>query len=142
MQFKRVNFFLAQYLLPFNSPTPASSVKPSNNLAPSCPSSSFQQRSTFPVLLECLSFLAKPSCDSRTTFARQSHDVRENVVRWSMVINARNFIVRTSCECLANVARMSRECRETFANDSCDNRTTFVRLSQICLNHLFGVTAM
>ena len=50
-----------------------------------------------------------------------------------MVINARNFIGRTSCECLANVARMSRECRETFANDSCDNRTTFVRPSQICL---------
>ena len=46
-----------------------------------------------------------------------------------MVINARNFIGRTSCECLANVARMSRECRETFANDSCDSRTTFVRQS-------------
>ena len=42
----------------------------------------------------------------------------------------------------ASVARMSRECRETFANDSCDNRTTFVRLSQISLNHPFGVTAM
>ena len=89
-----------------------------------------------------LSFLAKPSCDSHTTFARQSHDVRENVLRRSMVINVRNLIGRTSCECLANVARMSRECRETFANDSCDNRTTFVRLSQICLNHPFGVTAM
>ena len=59
-----------------------------------------------------------------------------------MVINVRNLIGNTSCECLANVARMSRECRETFANDSCDNRTTFVRLSQICLNHPFGVTAM
>ena len=59
-----------------------------------------------------------------------------------MVINAHNIIGRTPCECLANVARMSRECRETFANDSCDNRTTFVRLSQICLVHLFGVTAM
>ena len=70
-----------------------------------------------------LSFLAKPSFDSRTTFARQSHNVRENVVRRSMVINTRNFIGRTSCECLANVARMSRECRETFANYSCDNRT-------------------
>ena len=58
-----------------------------------------------------------------------------------MVINVRNFFGRTSCECLANVARMYRECRETFANDSCDNRTTFVRLSQICLNHPFGVTA-
>ena len=89
-----------------------------------------------------LSFLAKPSCDSRTTIARQSHDGRENVVRRSMVINARNFIGRTSCECLANVAQMPRECRETFANDSCDNRTTFVRLSQICLIHIFGVTAM
>ena len=88
-----------------------------------------------------LSFLAKPSCDSRTTFARQSHDVRENVVRRSMVINVRDFIGRTSCECLANVARMSREC-ETYAYDSCDSRTTFVRLSQICLNHPFGVTAM
>ena len=59
-----------------------------------------------------------------------------------MVINVRNLIGNTSCECLANVARMSRECRETFANDSCDNRTTLVRLSQICLNHPFGVTAM
>ena len=73
---------------------------------------------------------------------RQSHDVRENVVRRSMVINARYVLGRTSCECLGNVARMSRECRVIFANDSCDNHTTFVRLSQICLNHLFGVTAM
>ena len=73
---------------------------------------------------------------------RQSHDVRENVARRSIVINVRNFIGRTSCECLAKVARISRGCRETFAYDSCDNRTTFVRLSQICLNHLFGVTAM
>ena len=82
------------------------------------------------------------SHDLRATVARQTHDVHENVVRRSMVINARNFIGRTSSECLANVARMSRECRETFADDSCDNRTTFVRLSQICLNHPFGVTAM
>ena len=89
-----------------------------------------------------LSFLAKPSCDSRTIFARQTHDVRENVVRRSMVINVRNFIGRTSCDYLANVARMSRECRVTFADDSCDNRKIFVRLSQICLNHPFGVTAM
>ena len=59
-----------------------------------------------------------------------------------MVINIRNFIVRTSCECLANVARMSREYCVTFANDSCDNRSTFVLLSQICLNHSFGVTTM
>ena len=59
-----------------------------------------------------------------------------------MVINVRNFTGLTSCECLANVARMSRECCETFASDWCDNRTTFVRLSQICLNHPFGVTAM
>ena len=59
-----------------------------------------------------------------------------------MVINVRNLIGNTSCERLANVARMSRECRETFANDSCDNRTTYVRLSQICLNHPFDVTAM
>ena len=73
---------------------------------------------------------------------RQSHDRRTMFVRRSMVINARNFIRRTSCECPANVARMSRECRGTIANDSCDNRTTFVRLSQICLNHPFGVTAM
>ena len=89
-----------------------------------------------------LPFLAKPSGDSRTTFARQSHDLRENVLRRSMVINVHNLIRQTSCECLANVARMSRECRETFANDLCDNRTTFVRLSQMCLNHHFGVTAM
>ena len=75
-----------------------------------------------------LSILAKPSCDSRTTFARQSYDVPENVLRRSMVINVRNLIGRTSCECLAN--------------DSCDNRKTIVRLSQICLNHPFGVTAM
>ena len=93
-------------------------------------------------ILYGLSLLAKSSCDSRTTFARQSHDVRENVLRRSMVINVHNLIGRASCECLANVARMSRECRETFANDSCNNRTTFVRLSQICLNHPFGVTAM
>ena len=72
------------------------------------------------------------SHDLCASVARQTHDVRENVVRRSMVINARNFIWRTSCECLANVARRSRECRETFANESCDNRTTFVRLSQIC----------
>ena len=55
-----------------------------------------------------------------------------------MVINARNFMG----EHRASVSRMSRECRETFANNSCDNRTTFVQLSQICLIHLFGVTAM
>ena len=84
----------------------------------------------------------RQSHDLRATVARQTHDVRENVVRRSMVINARNFIWRTSCEYLANVARMSRECRETFANDSCDNRTIFVRLSQVCLIHLYGVTAM
>ena len=84
----------------------------------------------------------RQSHDLRATVARQTHDVRENVVRRSMVIDVRNFIGQTSCECLANVVRMSRECRETFANDSCDNRTTFVRLSQICLNHPFGVTAM
>ena len=89
-----------------------------------------------------LSFFAKPSCDSHTTFARQSHSVHENVLRRSMVINVRNLIGRTSWECLPNVAQMSRECCETFANDSCDNRTTFVRLSQICLNHPFGVTAI
>ena len=93
-----------------------------------------------------LTFLAKTiarqSHDLGATVVRQSHDVRKNVLRRSMVINARNFIWRTLCECLANVAQMSRECRETFANDSCDNRTTFVRLSQICLNHPFGVTAV
>ena len=48
----------------------------------------------------------------------------------------------SSGENRASVSRMSHECRETFANESCDNRTTFVRLSQICLIHLFGVTAM
>ena len=76
-----------------------------------------------------LSFLAKPSCDSRTTFVRQSHDDRENVVRRSMVINYRNFIGRTSCECLANVARMSRNVvkhspmiRATVVRHSCDCR--------------------
>ena len=46
-----------------------------------------------------------------------------------MVINARNFIGRTSCECLANVARMSPECRETFANDSYDIRATVANMS-------------
>ena len=80
----------------------------------------------------------RQSHDLRAT----THDVRENVVRRSMVINVRNFIGRTSCECLANVARMWRECRETFANDLSDNRATFVRLSQICLNNIFGMTAM
>ena len=60
---------------------------------------------------------------------RQSYDVRESVVRRSVVINARNFIGQTSCECLANVARMSRECRETFAYDSCDNRVTVANMS-------------
>ena len=84
----------------------------------------------------------RKSHDIRTTVVRQTHDVLENVERRSMVINVRNLIGRTSYECLANVARMLRECLETFANDSCDNRTTFVRLSQICLNHPFGVTAM
>ena len=151
MQFKRVDFFLTQYLLPSNSPTPPSSVTPSNNLAPSSPQVPSNSVVPFQSIVSMLarmiiflglSFLAKPSCDSRTTFVRQSHDVRENIVRRSMVINVRNFIGRTSSECLANVARMSRECRETFANDSCDNSTTFVRLSQICLNHPFGVTAM
>ena len=81
------------------------------------------------IIFVGLSFLAKPSCDSRTTFAQQSHDVRENVVRRSMEINVLNFIGRTSCECLANVARMSRECRETFANDSCDIRATVANMS-------------
>ena len=76
-----------------------------------------------------LSFLTKPSGDSRTTLAGQTHDVRENVVRRSMVMNVRNFIGRTSCECLANVARISRECRETFANGSCDNRATVANRS-------------
>ena len=85
------------------------------------------------------SFLAKPSCDSRTTDARRSLERREAVDGNKC---SQFHPRRTSCECLANVARMSRECRETFANDSCDNLTTFVRLSQICLNHLFGVTAM
>ena len=69
-----------------------------------------------------LSFLAKPSCDSRTTFARQSHDVRENVLRRSMVINVHNLIGRTSCECLANVARMSSMIRATIVRHSCDCR--------------------
>ena len=80
-----------------------------------------------------LSFFAKPSCDSLTTFARQSHDVHENALRRSMVINVHNLIGRTSCECLPNVAQMSRECCETFANDSCDNCTTFVRLCKYVL---------
>ena len=151
MQFKRVNVFLTHHLLPFNSPTPPSSVTPSNNLAPSSPlvpsNSVVPSQSDVSMLARMfiflgLSFLEKPSCDSRTTFARQSQDVREKVVGWWMVINVHNFIRRTSCKCLANVARMSHECHETFANDSCDNCTTFVRLSQICLNHPFGVTAM
>ena len=76
-----------------------------------------------------LSFLAKPSCDSHMTFAQQSHDVRENVFRRSMVINVRNLNDRTSCECLANVAQLSRECRETFANDSYDIRATVANMS-------------
>ena len=151
MQFKRVNFFLTQYLLPFYSPKPPSSVTSSNNIVPSSPLVPSNRVEHFESEVSMLakmfiflglSFLAKPSCDSRTTFVRQSHDDRENVVRRSMVINYRNLIGRTSCKCLANVARMSRECRETFANDSCDSRTTFVRLSQICLNHTLGVTAM
>ena len=69
------------------------------------------------------------SQNHRATVARQTHDVRENVLRWSMVINTRNFIGRTSCECLANVARMLCECRETFANDSCDIRATVANMS-------------
>ena len=42
----------------------------------------------------------------------------------------------------ANVSQMSHECRATFVNDSWDNLTKFVGLSQICLNHPLGVTAM
>ena len=45
-----------------------------------------------------------------------------------MVINARNFIGRTSCECLANVARMSRDCRETL-RQSYDFRATVANMS-------------
>ena len=81
------------------------------------------------IIFLCLSFLAKPSCDSRTTFARQSHDVRENVVRRSMVINAHNFIGRTSCECLANVARMSWNTRQWFVRQSYDIRATVANTS-------------
>ena len=126
MQLKRVNFFLTQYLLHFNSPTPPSNLTPSNR-----PSSSFQQRRTFLVLsfnacsnvyfswfnISCKT-IPRQSHDLRATVVRKSHDVRENVVRRSMVINARNFIWRTSCECLVNVARMSRECRANVARMS------------------------
>ena len=73
-------------------------------------------------IFRSLSFLAKPSCDSRTTFARQSHDVRENVLRRSMVINACNFIGRTSCECLANVVKHSPMIRAIIVRHSCDCR--------------------
>ena len=76
--------------------------------------------------------------DLRATVARRSRERREAVDGNKCLQFHRANIVRVSRE----VARMSRECRETFANDSCDNRTTFVRLSQICLIHLFGVTAM
>ena len=83
------------------------------------------------------------------TIARPSHDVRRNVARRSLVINVLNFILQISCECLGNVQRMSPEYRATcvqsraeFANDSCNNRVTVLRLSQICLNNPFGVTAM
>ena len=48
----------------------------------------------------------------------------------------------SSGEYRASVSQMSHECRAKFAHDSCDNHTTFVRLSQICLKHPFGVTAM
>ena len=115
------NFFLTQYLLPFNSQTPPSSVTPSNNLAPSSPlvpsNSVVPSKSEVSMLARKfiflgLSFLAKPSCDSRTTLARLSHDVRENVVRRWMVINKcsqfhRANIVLVSRECRTNVARMS-----------------------------------
>ena len=78
-----------------------------------------------------LSILAKPSCDGRTKDARRSKERREAVDGYKCSQFHR-----------ANIVRVSRECRETIANDSCDNRTSFVRLSQICLNHPFGVTAM
>ena len=71
--------------------------------------------------------VARPSRDSRTTFAQRREAVDGN---------------KCSQFNWANIVRVSRECRETFANDSCDNRATFVRLSQICLNHPFCVTAM
>ena len=82
--------------------------------------------------------VARPSRDSRATDARR----REAVDGYKCSQFNRGGGGGEPCECLANIARMSRECRETFANDSCDNPTTFVRLSQICLNHPFGVTAM
>ena len=95
------------------------------------PSSSFQQCSTlFQCLLECICFLVYHfSQNHRATVARQTQDVRENVVRRSMVINARNFIVWASCECLANVARMSWNIRQWFVRQSYDIRATIANLS-------------
>ena len=71
---------------------------------------------------------------------RRSYDVRKNIVRRSLVINVRIFIVRTSRDCRANVVQHVCELELEFAKDSCDNRTTFVRLSQIFLNHPFSMT--
>ena len=126
MQSKRVNLFSNSIFATIQQSNTTQQRDTFQQSSSFQPSSSFQQRSNFKFEVSMLtrmfiflnlSFLAKPSSDSRTTFARQSHDNRENVVRRSMVINVRNIIGRTSCECLANVARMSRECRETFAND-------------------------
>ena len=102
------NFFLTQYLLPFNSQTPLSSVTPSNNLAPSSrlvpsnsvvPSKSEVSMLARKYIFLGLSFLAKPSCDSR--------ELREAVDGNKCSQFHRANIVRVSRECRTNVARMS-----------------------------------
>ena len=134
VQLKRVNFFLTQYLLHFNSPTPPSNLTPSNR-----PSGSFKQRRTFLVWsfnacsnvyfswfnISCKNHratVARPSRDSRTTVTRRSWDRREAVDGNKCSQFHLANIVRVSRECRTNVARMSWNIRQWFVRHSCDCR--------------------
>ena len=122
--------FLTQYFVTIQQPITTQQRDTFQQSSSSQPSCSFQQPSNFllvsmiarMLIFLGLSFFVKPSCDYCTTFARQSHDVRENVVRRSMVINLRNFIGRTSCECRKSVMQHSPMIRAIIVRHSCDCR--------------------
>ena len=62
-----------------------------------------------------------------------------------MVINARNFIRRTSCECLANVVKHSPMIRATVANMSyspirCDRNVIMVAMSYFCRQNVSQIS--
>ena len=141
VQLKRVNFFLTQYLLHINSPTPPSNLTPSNR-----PSSSFQQCRTFLVWsfnacsnvyfswfnISCKNHratVARPSRDSRTTVARRLWERREAVDGNKCSQFHLTNIVRVSRECRTNVARMSWNIRQWFVRQSYDIRATVANMS-------------